>query len=762
MQKRWMIPVSVMMVLAGSMVSPAAAEDEVPSPGVETTETTAERPSEDQSERRADSASTTQTPPKFRVVDSTTGQARAGAKFNVSFRELPGGEITDEGGFYISDSGKTLETEVWFGQGWDEEKGEATKQLILTEDLPAPGCTATETPIVLEPTSATDWRIVSGPEGVYVSEGNIVEYRSSCSPVPSVPGDGGELSYDGFSLPRFVVVDDVTGQPLAGSFWGGESCGSPSGATDVSCESLDNYRMEYPLNPDESPLIREIEHTAAPYRHMKLENRLPAPGCVLRPESVEWEVTGTDGKVVTHIEGDGVYEYDRTPDHRVWAIPMSCPNTGNKAQFGAAEPGSRYEEDEAFLGGIPAIYKTSWDTGAVLPGSIWEVDYCSRENSGEDFDCEEGYEIEFETDGSGITRDILLRGDSAVDPTTGEPIKKFSVREIVAPVGYGLNPATYEFTPDKDGVWGVRAVDSSGAPFPYGDQFVYELGPGDRRNSIAIADARAGVSVKKFVESLPEGDGQKGSDPVHVAGDAVEVRYRVSVPDLSGESLTMLELVDSNIDFTVDDTVVQTADKDTAVIDEPLTCTVDKAASGQASYLDGAEFTVDGSRFTEDGVNKAKFEFPAELTVAPGQVVNCVSMIERLGNYHADMAALTSHGKFTNVLMEARDPLFVIRQGSTDGALLSGGALLGAALGSSLLGSSGSSAPGSSGPAADSPVSPEAAPAPAAPLTDQAPEGGEKSGLLAQTGADVAGFLAAGLLALVIGALLVFMRRRRS
>ncbi|MBV7292856.1 LPXTG cell wall anchor domain-containing protein [Corynebacterium sp. TAE3-ERU16] len=455
MQKRWMIPVSVMMVLAGSVVSPAAAEDEVPTGGAEAT---VEQRSEVESEPTPseEGPEVRQAPLTFRVVDSATGQAREGAKYDVSFKDVSG-EISDLGSFEVSGSGISLQDRLPDGVGWDQKKDDgATTQLILKENTAAPGCTANETPIVLQPTSPTDWEIVSGPEGVSVSEGRIVEYRSSC-------------------------------------------------------------------------------------------------------------------------------------------------------------------------------------------------------------------------------------------------------------------------------------------------------------------EAGVGVGVKKFVESLPEGDGQKGTDPVHVAGDSVEVRYRVSVPELSDEALTMLELVDSNIDFTVEGTVVQTADRDTAVVDEPLTCTVDKAASGQASYLDGAEFTVEGSRFTEDGVNKAKFEFPEELSVAPGQAVNCVSVIDRLGSYHADMAAVTSNGKVTNALMEAHDPLFLIRQESADDALLSGGALLGAALGSSLLGSSGSSAPGASGNAGDSPVSPEAAaPAPAAPSTDQAPDSGEKSGVLASTGADVVGLLAAGLLALVIGALLVFMRRQRS
>lgn len=161
-------------------------------------------------------------------------------------------------------------------------------------------CGALPDTVIIQPNGPDSWEIVDG-DGYVMRNGMMLELPVECAgPIEGPVGtEEDKLTYESYRSPRFVVVDDQTGEVIAGAFWSGTSCTTQNGEPDWTCTRLGDYmHVTFPLDASEGFIVRDIDlqengGVAQEGSHeIVLKNDLAAPGCTLVDEEVTYRKTG--------------------------------------------------------------------------------------------------------------------------------------------------------------------------------------------------------------------------------------------------------------------------------------------------------------------------------------------------------------------------------------------------------------------------------------------------------------------------------------
>lgn len=274
------------------------------------------------------------------------------------------------------------------------------------------------------------------------------------------------LVYNGYLTPRFVAVDEATGQPVAGSRWQLESCRAPQQGGEWTCKMVGPFEMD----TQGSYISREVELTMGPTR-MDLFNRQAAPNCEINPGTVHYEYDHKTGQ--TTVYGAGVYPLDReganapqlvggwgTKDLQlpntdtIWAIPVKCKDIPVCTPAdGPTTPAEKGFTDRRIVAVSPAMYAISREDGHVLEGSQWKAEVYMRDQNGKWTKTPDDYIGNFilPGDGDGISDLIPILGSATQSVSVYTPVQ--------APPGYTNPEHTFTFVsnektdPNSDFEW---------------------------------------------------------------------------------------------------------------------------------------------------------------------------------------------------------------------------------------------------------------------------------------------------------------------
>lgn len=274
------------------------------------------------------------------------------------------------------------------------------------------------------------------------------------------------LVYNGYLTPRFVAVDEATGQPVAGSRWQLESCRAPQQGGEWTCKMVGPFEMD----TRGSYISQEVELSMGPTR-MDLFNRQAAPNCEINPGTVHYEYDHKTGQ--TTVYGAGVYPLDReganapqlvggwgTKDLQlpntdtIWAIPVKCKDIPVcKPADKPTMPAEDGFAEQRIYGVSPAMYAISRETGHVVEGSRWKAEVYERDENGKWYKASDEYVDDFvlPSNGTGASDNVLL------PRTTTQIVSVYT--PVQAPPGYTNPEHTYTFVsnektdPNSDFEW---------------------------------------------------------------------------------------------------------------------------------------------------------------------------------------------------------------------------------------------------------------------------------------------------------------------
>lgn len=379
--------------------------------------------------------------PTVFAVDAESGRSLSGATYHVQTNDLLTDEEFEAVGPYSGNStGTWLYNQIEFQSDGDGlVGGEPADEFVITGATPPVGYLPLAEPVTI--TATVDGWEATGPVVEIAPNVFAIEFQPGEAPDSTGATEENPIVLDNNHAPTFVAVDSATGQPIAGSYWGGETCVVADGGLDWSCSNLDE--SSYHMDVDGSDLAADLNYTR-PLK-IRLENRMAPPGCSLVEEPVHWQ---QDADGVTAY-GGGVYQYGETVEsvqngvvHRqtLLAVPFDCSTpaqvcTAADRPFQEVEPGSRFDGAVPDTRFGPSVVRTD-AAGRIVSGSVFEVNvYYQREEDGPWVYHAEDFLIDMEADGSFYTRDVSLRQGNYV----------VEAREVRPAIGTTLRESSYVF-----------------------------------------------------------------------------------------------------------------------------------------------------------------------------------------------------------------------------------------------------------------------------------------------------------------------------
>ncbi|MDO5670051.1 MAG: hypothetical protein Q4G50_08615 [Corynebacterium sp.] len=397
--------------------------------------------SEGEDEEVLDATVAVRITPTVFSVDTKTGRALSGATYNVQRNDLLTGEDGASVGPYRGNiDGTWLWREIEFQSSGDGLiDGEPADEFVLTGVTPPPGYLPLTEPVTI--TATVDGWEAAGPVEEIAPNVFVINYQPGEASDPTGATEEDPIRLGRNHGPTFVAVDSATGQPIAGSYWGGESCTRFGNEPDWTCISLDDYRLH--MDVDGSYIVDNIDLEYNQPHEFRLENRMAPPGCSLVEEPVYWE---QDADGVT-VYGGGVYQYGDTvesegddPNRRtLLAIPFDCSTPTPVCSAGdrpvhEVETDSRYDGgDTAFRLG-PSVVRTD-AAGRIVSGSVFEVNVYAELEDGSWTHIAQDQLIDMEANGTFYTRDVPLRSGNYM----------VEAREVRSAIGTTLREQTYVF-----------------------------------------------------------------------------------------------------------------------------------------------------------------------------------------------------------------------------------------------------------------------------------------------------------------------------